>query len=108
MRSLWLVLLTLFVCSLLCGAQGVPKGYDGPLPMPGRRPEIWKVDPQPAPARKIDVVKLRTQADELAKLAAGVPPDIDQLKKGLLSKDLQHNLKRIEKLSKQIRQELNE
>ena len=108
MRSLWLILLTLFVCSLLCGAQGVPKGYDGPLPMPGRRPEIWKVDPQPAPARKIDVVKLRTQADELAKLAAGVPPDIDQLKKGLLSKDLQHNLKRIEKLSKQLRQELNE
>ena len=108
MRSVWLVLSTLFVGSLLCGAQGVPKGYDGPLPMPGRRPEVWKVDPQPTQARKIDVVKLKTQADELAKLAAGVPPDIEQLKKGLLSKDLEHNLKRIEKLSKQLRQELNE
>jgi hypothetical protein len=108
MRSVWLVLSTLFVCSLLCGAQGVPKGYDGPLPMPGRRPEVWKADPQPAQARKIDVIKLKTQADEMAKLAAGVPPDIEQLKRGLLSKDLEHNLKRIEKLSKQLRQELNQ
>jgi hypothetical protein len=108
MRSLWLVFFILCAGSLLCGAQGVPKGYDGPLPMPGRKPEVWKVDPQPAPARKIDVLKLQTQADELAKLAAGVPPDIEQLKKGLLSKDLEHNLKRIEKLSKQLRQELNE
>lgn len=108
MRSVGLVLCTLFVCSLLCGAQGVPKGYDGPLPMPGRRPQLWKADPQPAPVHKIDLPRLKTQADELAKLAAGVPPDIEQLKKGLLSKDLEHNLKRIEKLSKQLRQELNE
>ncbi len=108
MRSLWLVFFILCAGSLLSGAQGVPKGYDGPLPMPGRRPEVWKVSPQPAPARKIDVLKLQTQADELAKLAAGVPPDIEQLKKGLLSKELEHNLKRIEKLSKQLRQELNE
>jgi hypothetical protein len=108
MRLVWLVLSLLFVCSLLCGAQGVPKGYDGPLPMPGRRPELWKVEPQPAPAHKIDLLRLKTQADELAKLAAGVPPNIEQLKKGLLSKDLEHNLKRIEKLSKQLRQELNE
>jgi hypothetical protein len=108
MRSVWLVLSTLFVGSLLCGAQGVPKGYDGPLPMPGRRPEVWKVDPQPVQARRVDVVKLKTQADEMARLAAGVPPDIEQLKKGLISKDLAHNLKRIEKLSKQLRQELTE
>jgi len=54
------------------------------------------------------VVHLQAQADEMAKLAAGVPPDIEQLKKGILSKDLQHTLKRIEKLSKQLRQELRE
>lgn len=75
--------------------------------MPGRRPEVWKVDPPPQ-ARKVDVVKLKTQADEPTKLAAGVPPDIEQLKKGLISKDVEHNLKRLEKLSKQLRHELNE
>ena len=82
MRSLWLVFFTFFAGSLLCGAQGVPKGYDGPLPMPGRRPEVWKVDPQPAQARKIDVLKLQTQADELAKLAAGVPSGYRATQKG--------------------------
>ncbi len=109
MRSSWLVLPVLFLCSLLCGGQGTPKGYDGPLPMPpGRKPDFWKQGPPPAPARNLDVVHLQAQADEMAKLAAGVPPDIEQLKKGILSKDLQHTLKRIEKLSKQLRQELNQ
>lgn len=92
-----------------CGAQGPPKGYDGPIPMAGaRRPEFPQVQPREAPARKIDVGQLQSQADELAKLAAGVPPDIAQLKKGLLAKDLKHHLKQIEKLSKRLQRELNE
>lgn len=109
MRSSWLILSALFLCALLCGAQGSPKGYDGPLPMPpGRKPDFWKQGLPHAPARKLDIVQLKAQADEMAKLAAGIPPDIERLKKGLLSKDLQHNLKRIEKLSKELRQELKE
>jgi hypothetical protein len=36
-------------------------------------------------------------------LSATVPNDIEQLKKGLLSKDVPDKLKRIEKLSKQLR-----
>jgi|SRR5579871_2979586 len=95
--------------SLFCVAQGPPKGYDGPIPMAGgHQPELWRVGPKPEPARKIDVSQLEAQANEMAKLATGVPPDIDQLRKGLLAKDLESNLKRIEKLSKQLRRELNE
>jgi hypothetical protein len=107
MRQISLMFCMLFVSALLCGGQGMPKGYDGPLPMPpGRKPDFWKIGPPPAQGRNIDVAQLKAQADEMAKLAAGVPPDIALLKKGLLSKDLERNLKRIEKLSKQLRREL--
>jgi hypothetical protein len=48
-------------------------------------------------------VDLERKARELADLAATVPNDIEQLKKGLLSKDVPDKLKRIEKLSKELR-----
>lgn len=109
MRPIISLLCMFFALTLLCGAQGPPKGYDGPIPMAGgRKPEFPQVEPRQPPARNIDVGRLQSQADELAKLAAGIPPDIAQLKKGLLSKDLKHNLKRIEKLSKRLQRELNE
>lgn len=109
MRPIISLLCMFFALTLLCGAQGPPKGYDGPIPMAGgRKPEFPQAGSRQTPMRKLDVAQLQSQADELAKLAAGVPPDVEQLKKGLLSKDLKHNLKRIEKLSKQLQRELNE
>ena len=109
MRMAILLFSLLLASTLLCSAQGPPKGYNGPLPMAGTRPpELWRVGQKPEPVPTIAVAQLKAQADEMAKLAAGVPPDIDQLKKGLLAKDLSRNLKRIEKLSKDLRRELNE
>jgi hypothetical protein len=52
-------------------------------------------------------VELERKARELADLSATVPNDIEQLKKGLLSKDVPDKLKRIEKLSKQLRGTIN-
>lgn len=48
----------------------------------------------------------RKQADELAKLAQSVPPEVDKLAQGQLPKDLVARLKRIEKLSKALRREV--
>jgi len=50
--------------------------------------------------------QLQREADELAGLARSLPEDIRQLNRGVLSKDLTENLKRIEKLSKKLRTEL--
>ena len=50
--------------------------------------------------------QLRRDANELARLAQCIVPEIEQVESGQLPKDLNERLKRIEKLSKQLRHEL--
>jgi hypothetical protein len=64
----------------------------------------------PAPAHQrqnIDLARLRQDADELAGLAQSIPLAVDQTTKGLLPKDLGQKLKRIEKLAKQLRSQID-
>jgi hypothetical protein len=64
--------------------------------------------PPPVPTkRSLDLLKLQQQADELFKLAQSIPPDIADLRMGLLRKDLTQKLRQIEKLSKQLRGQLS-
>src|SRR5580693_1533357 len=84
-----------------------------PIP-PGIR-QADQVDAQsqrnlPPPSNErttVDLAKLKHDSDELAALAQMVPPEIDQTTKGVLHKDLSEKLKRIEKLAKQLRNQLN-
>jgi hypothetical protein len=62
--------------------------------------------PPPNQRATIDPAKVRRDADELAALAQSVPPEVDQTTKGVLPKDLNEKLKRIEKLAKQLRSQL--
>lgn len=55
------------------------------------------------PQRKVDLIKLSTQADELSRLAQSIPPDVEQVSRGMLPKDMAGKLRRIEKLSRQLR-----
>lgn len=55
---------------------------------------------------EVDTKKLKGEAQELASLAATIPTAVDQATKGVLAKDLPEKLKRIEKLSKQIRSQI--
>ena len=70
--------------------------------MPIDRPEVVTANSHP----RVDQARLERDANELAKLAGDIPSLIEQANKGLLPKDLSQRLKRIEKLSKQLRQEL--
>ncbi len=54
----------------------------------------------------VKAAEVKQQADELAKLAQSIPPDVDKLTKGQLPQDLAARLKQIEKLSKQLRREV--
>ncbi len=56
--------------------------------------------------RHIDPQKIKQEAADLAKAAESLPADIDSVTKGMLPKDILQKLKQIEKLSKQLRNEL--
>jgi hypothetical protein len=57
-------------------------------------------------SRKLDVEQVKQEAEELKKLADGVPAQIEQVTKNQYPKDLNENLKRIEKLAKHLRSEV--
>lgn len=56
---------------------------------------------------RIDPLQLQREARELSDLAKSLPADMDQVDHGLLPKDTIDKLKRIEKLSKHLRGEIN-
>jgi hypothetical protein len=62
---------------------------------------------QQTATRSADPVALQKEAEQLAQLAASVPPGVQNARRGLLEKDLIQKLKQIEKLSKHLRNQLN-
>ena len=63
--------------------------------------------PPPAPAvQKLNLDDVLQQSDELLALAQQVHSDTRNATQGLLAKDLKDKLKRMEKLSKKLREEL--
>ena len=57
-------------------------------------------------SRKMNVDQVKKEADELKKLADGVPAQIELVTKNQYPKDLTDNLKRIERLAKHLRSEI--
>lgn len=49
---------------------------------------------------------IHQDAEELSALSVSLYPDLQQLRKGLLSKDLDEKLKKMEKLSKKLRRDM--
>lgn len=52
--------------------------------------------------------ELQQYADQLAQLAQSIPADIERVNQGILPKDLAEKLKKIEKLSKRLRSQLEQ
>lgn len=64
--------------------------------------------PPPNPRQAaIKLSELRGEAAQLADLASSIPSSVEHVGKGTLDKDLLQNLKRIEKLSKHLRSQLD-
>jgi hypothetical protein len=80
------------------------------LPVQGQaHPEEINVQKRPSPEdirARASNLQLQKDAKELAELCASIPADMDGVKQGLLPKDVVEKLKRVEKLSKKVRQEL--
>jgi len=64
------------------------------------------VEPPAPAAQNVTSAQLLQQADEMLSLAQQVRADTERATQGILAKDLKDKLKRIEKLSKQLRGEL--
>ena len=80
---------------------GIHKALQAPKPADGIPPVFT---PQGRPTA--DAAQLKREADELAKLAQAVPPQVERLANGELPRDLIDGLKRIEKLSKKLRRQI--
>ena len=92
---------------------GVPPRIDQhPVP-PGVREGEQRINnqqtdpPHPLAPRSVNPAKLKSEAGELRDLADALPTAIDQVDKGIMPKDLNDNLKKIEKLAKHLRSEVN-
>jgi len=78
--------------------------------LPGRN---WSPDPvvQPEPLSQSDLrtVRIRTiheDAEQLSALSASMQSDLLQVQKGVLPRNFSETLKKMEKLSKKLRQEM--
>jgi len=102
----------IFLSSVLLSASLLP-AQTRPIP-PGVRQadqaetQTEKSIPPPVtqPAH-LDLAKLRQEADELARIAQSIPPDVASIQKGKLPKDMIEKLKQIEKLSKHLRSQIS-
>ncbi len=110
MRALtrYLVWMVLFCAGVAAGQEGkpLPPGVrqGERLPYPAGEPR--KVTAR-GERRSPGPAQLTRDAEELAKLAGLIPDQVDQVARGQFPKDLPEQLKRIEKLSKQLRRELS-
>lgn len=104
-------LVVVFLFALPAHPQlGAPLGRCGPQPRPSDWPQN-QLPGQPISLQgqerpTVDVVRLQRDAQELAELSASIHTDVNRANRGLLSKDVIDKLKRVEKLSKQLRSEL--
>lgn len=94
------VILLLLCASSLPQSRGWPKppAPAQATPLPRNQSPSWK--------NQVDTVQLQREARELSDLANSLPAEMDRVSHGLLSKDLPDKLKRIEKLSKHLRSEI--
>lgn len=98
MKATWILMAAIILIGLTAFSQ---RGHHDPTPQDRDASPYRQLASQ-----RIDSSQVRKDAEELAQLAATLPPDVAQATKGVLSKDLKDRLKKIEKLSKRLRSEL--
>ena len=94
--------------ALLFLTTAIAQGRQPDSHLPAATPQQSQQSASYTTARKdsTNVEELRYEADELAALTRSIPADVSAANAGMLSKDIVEKLKRIEKLSKQLRKEL--
>lgn len=109
MRKQFVASLVVAVCLIFLVSRDYGQG-GRPIPPGIREADKQTNAPMEPPAnikpKTKDSSKLRQEADELAKLSSTIPSEIDLVSRGQLPRDLDDQLKRIEKLAKHLRSEI--
>jgi len=78
--------------------------------LPGRNwslgPEIRPEPPSESDLRALRIQTIRNDVEQLSALSASLQSDLQQLQKGVLPSGFSETLKKVEKLSKKLRQEM--
>ena len=90
----------------------IPLAPQRPYPRTERRTHDSAIPPLELPSAphaklRVDTAQLKREAAELTDLADTIPGQIDQVGQSQLPKDLNDNLRRIEKLAKHLRKEVS-
>jgi hypothetical protein len=105
-----LVFLLLVVLSLPAGSQhtNMQQRINQRIDQKMQRNDEMNIgtNPSPANAGAARLQVIHQDAEEFSALSATVQSDLQNLQKGLLPKDLHENLKRLEKLSKKLRRDM--
>lgn len=98
------------------GQQGPPQAPPSNAPPsepvqlhapPPHPPTDFEGPQQPlTPRARVDAAKTRKDAEQLAALARQIPEEVDQISRGVLPKDVEQQLKEIQKLAKRLRTEI--
>jgi len=70
-------------------------------------PDFQGASQQTPPQKLFDAARARRDAQQLAALASKIPSQVEQVSKGVLAKDLDRQLKDIQKLAKRLRGEVS-
>jgi hypothetical protein len=90
------------------GQGGLPQNTQNRLNAKAERRDQLNAQSAPLPtdAATARLQVVRRDAEELSALSATLQSDLQQLQSGLLAKDLHENLKKMEKLSKKLRRDM--
>jgi hypothetical protein len=96
----------LFLSVMICTSLGAGQRHGFPKPPEPAEKASTSGDTKPRLQHRVEPLQLQREAREISDLAHTLPGDIDNVNRGLLPRDVIEKLKRIEKLSKQLRGEL--
>lgn len=91
-------------------SQSVPPGAPVPragIGSPVTTTPIGQSVPSAAPKTHADPLEIQREAKQILELSQSIPSDIEYVNRGLLPKDTIEKLKRIEKLSKHLRNQID-
>lgn len=75
------------------------------MPAPMGRPVQWQ-HPMPEVSATQRAQATKQDAQDLSELSSSIQEDLQKLQKGMLAKDLHEKLKKLEKLAKRLRQDV--